>query len=81
MHINMVKLVIKSLTFIFSTFQGEVLFIKKIKGNFILKTRAIQRINGTSLKEHWAAQRNQVYKQQYQQLQHDTGLKYKIEFF
>ena len=24
-------------------------------------TSAIQRINGASLKEHWAAQRNQVY--------------------
>ena len=47
----------------------------------IIITSAIQRINGASLKEHWAAQRNQVYKQQYQRLQHDTGLKYKMEFF
>ena len=44
-------------------------------------TSAIQRINGASLKEHWAAQRNQVYKQQYQRLQHDTGLKYKMGIF
>ena len=44
-------------------------------------TSAIQRINGASLKEHWAAQRNQVYKQQYQRLKHDTSLKYKMEFF
>ena len=42
---------------------------------------------GASLKQHWAAQRNKVYKQQYQVykqqydgLQHDTGLKYKMEF-
>ena len=47
----------------------------------IIITSAIQRINGASLKEHWAAQRNQVYKQQYQRLQHDTGLKYKMEIF
>ena len=47
----------------------------------ILITSAIQRINGESLKEHWAAQRSQVYKQQYQRLQHDTGLKYEMEFF
>ena len=47
----------------------------------ILITSAIQRINGASLKEHWAAQQNQVYKEQYQRLQQDTGLKYKIEFF
>ena len=44
-------------------------------------TSAIKRINGASLKEHWAAQRNQVYKQQYQRLQHDTGLKYKNGIF
>ena len=30
-------------------------------------TSVIQGINGASLKEHWAVQRNQVYKQQYQQ--------------
>ena len=46
----------------------------------LIITSAIQRINGASLKEHWAAQRNQVYKQ-YQRLQHDTGLKYKMEIF
>ena len=34
----------------------------------IIITSAIQGINGASLKEHWAAQRNQVYKQQYQRL-------------
>ena len=50
--------------------------------NYYLKiTSAMQRINGASLKEHWAAQRNQVYKQQYQRLQHNTGLKYKMGFF
>ena len=47
----------------------------------IIITSVIQRINGANLKEHWAAQRNQVYKQQYQRLQHDTSLKYKMEFF
>ena len=47
----------------------------------IIITSAIQGINGASLKEHWAAQRNHVYKQQYQRLQHDTGLKYEMEFF
>ena len=47
----------------------------------IIITSAIQRINGASLKEHWAAQRNQVYKQQYQRLQHDTDLKYKNGIF
>ena len=49
--------------------------------NYINITSAIQRINGASMKEHWATQRNQMYKQQYQRLQHDTGLKYKIDFF
>ena len=35
-----------------------------------------------SLKEHWAAQFNQVYKQQYQRLQKDImGMKYKMGFF
>ena len=48
---------------------------------FPLTQYTIQRINGASLKEHWAAQRNQVYKQQYQRLQHDTGLKYKNGIF
>ena len=43
-------------------------------------TSAIQGINGASLKEYWVAQRNQVYKQQYQRLQHDTSLKYKRFF-
>ena len=46
-----------------------------------LITSAIQRINGASLKEHWASQRNQAYKQQHQRLQHNTGLKYKMTFF
>ena len=49
--------------------------------NIITITSAIQRVNGASLKEYWAAQRNQVYKQQYQRLQHDTGLKYKNRSF
>ena len=35
-----------------------------------LATSAMQSINGASLKEHWATQRNQAYKQQYQLLQH-----------
>ena len=57
------------------------LLIESTDSMIIAITSAIQRINGASLKEHWAAQRNQVYKQQYQRLQHDTGLRYKIEFF
>ena len=37
------------------------------------------RVMDTSvIQRHWAAQRNEVYKQQYQQLQDDTNLKYKI---
>ena len=36
---------------------------------------------GRAWKRHWAAQRNQVYKQQYQQLQYDTNLKYKNKMF
>ena len=37
-------------------------------------TSAIQRINGASLKEHWAVQRNQVYKQQYLSAQPYTNI-------
>ena len=44
-------------------------------------TSAMQRINGASLKEHWAAQQNQAYKQQYQRLKPDTGMKHKVGFF
>ena len=50
-------------------------------------TSAIQRINGASLKEHWAAQRNQLYSSirctnsSISDFQHDTGLKYEMEFF
>ena len=47
----------------------------------ISNTSVIQGINGASLKEHWAAQRYQVYKRQYQRLQHNMGMKYKMEFF
>ena len=51
----------------------------------IATTSGIQGIKGVSLKEHWAAQRYQVYKQQYhvykqqyERLQHNMGMKYKM---